>query len=210
MKLHMFSPLVVFETEIPGFAEQLKNLYKNHSFDDESGKITGELNGKVLLHKDPKFAIFYRKLNTKVKEYLDIFNFDHSIHDINYVKSWYTVCGPEFNVPAHYHSCSHISYVYYIDVKENDPLVFEFDNQNQWFGDAFFFTFKKDELNASKHAVYPKNESLLIFPGKIKHFTVSERNYKRMCIAGDIILTLKENKLNFESGFLPTKYWNKF
>jgi len=210
MKLHKFSPLTIFETEIPGFSDSLKELYKDHSFDDENGMITGELNGKVLVHQDEKFSSFFKEVKLKVEEYLNLFNFDHNVYDLNFVKSWYTVCGTKFNVPSHYHSCSHVSYVYYIDVKEDDPLIFSLDNPNEWFGDAFFFTFKKDELNAWQHRVQPKNGTLLIFPGKIKHFTASRRDYKRMCLAGDVLLTLKENLLNFESGLLPPKYWSQF
>jgi len=210
MKIHKFSPLVVYESNIPGFKDSLIDLYQEHSFDFSNGMITGELNGKVLVHQDPKFSSFFKELKIKVQEYLNVFNFDHSIYDINFVKSWYTVCGTKFDVPSHYHSCSHISYVYYLDVKENDPLIFNIDNPNEWFGDAFFFTFNKDDLNIKHPEVQPKNESLLFFPGKIKHYTSANRNYVRMCLAGDIILTLKENKLNFESGMLPTKYWSQF
>jgi hypothetical protein len=210
MKLHKFSPLVICETEILGFKDSLINSYQDHSFDYTDGMITGEANGKVLVHQDPKFAPFLKEVKIKVQEYLNIFNFDHNVYDLNFVKSWYTVCDTKFNVPSHYHSCSHISYVYYLDVEENDPLVFSLDNPNEWFGDAFFFTFGKNELNAWQHVVQPKNESLLIFPGKIKHFTQGNRKGTRMCIAGDVLLTLKENLLEFESGLLPTKYWSQF
>ena len=185
MKIHKFAPVTVFETEISGYVDLLKDLYQGHSFDDETGLITGELNGKVLVHKDPAFASFFKEVKTKVKDYLNVFDFQHELYDLNIVKSWYTVCGTQFNVPKHYHSCSHISFVYYIDVKDNDPLLFSIENKNQ-----------------------PKNESLLIFPGNLKHFTSTQRDYKRMSIAGDILLTLKENMLDFESGLLPNKYWS--
>jgi uncharacterized protein (TIGR02466 family) len=208
MKLHKFAPIVVFDTEIEGYSSLLKNLHKSHSFDDETGLITGELNGKVLVHKDPAFASFFKEVKSKVVDYLNVFNFQQELYDLNIVKSWYTVCGTKFNVPKHYHSCSHISFVYYIDVKENDPLIFYIDNMNEWFGDAFYFVKERQDLNGLNYAVQPKNETLLIFPGKLKHFTASQRNYKRMSIAGDVLLTLKEDMLDFESGLLPTKYWS--
>ena len=103
-----------------------------------------------------------------------------------------------------------ISFVYYIDVRENDPLLFSIENKNEWFGDAFYFVNNRHELNGLNYAVQPKNESLLIFPGSLRHFTAAQRNYKRMSIAGDVLLTLKENMLDFESGLLPNKYWNWF
>ena len=158
MKIHQFSPLIVFETEILGYSKKLKELYRDHSFDDETGLITGELNGKVLVHKDPKFSLFFDEIKNKTIEYLNIFNFKNDLYDLNIVKSWYTVCGSQFNVPTHYHSCSHISFVYYIDVREKDPLVFSLDNPNEWFGDAFSFTNNKDTFNGKNYGVQPKNE----------------------------------------------------
>jgi len=210
MNLHKFSPLVVFETEIKGSASLLKALYPSHSFDDETGMITGELNGKVLVHKDPSFAFFFKAVKEKVKEYLGEFQLKEDLFDLNIVKSWYTVCGPRYDVPSHYHSCSHISFVYYIDIKENDPLFFTLNNPNEWFGDAFTFTNSKNEVNSLSYSVQPKKETLLIFPGNVKHYTNTSRNerdYKRMCISGDVVLTLKENMLKYESGLLPNKYW---
>jgi uncharacterized protein (TIGR02466 family) len=208
MKVHKFAPVVVFDTEIKGYASLLKDLHQGHSFDDETGLITGELNGKVLVHKDPAFASFFKEVKSKVVDYLNVFNFQHELYDLNIVKSWYTVCGTRFNVPKHYHSCSHISFVYYIDVREDDPLIFYIDNMNEWFGDAFYFVNERQDLNGLNYAVQPKNETLLIFPGKLKHYTAAQRNYKRMSIAGDVLLTLKEDMLDFESGLLPTKYWS--
>ena len=102
---------------------------------------------------------------------MDLFNFDHTIYDLNFVKSWYTVCDQKYNVPPHHHSCSHISYVYYLQTPKDDPLCFRIDNPNEWFGDAFFFSFKRDEHNSWIHTVQPSDETLLIFPGKIQQFT---------------------------------------
>lgn len=210
MKLHQFSPLIVYETEIPGYRKSLLSYHKDHSFDHKSGLITGELNGKVLVHKDPNFSDFFRQVKSKVLEYLDLFNFDHTLYDLNFVKSWYTVCDKKWNVPPHHHSCSHISYVYYLQTPKDDPLCFRIDNPNEWFGDAFFFSFKRDEHNAWIHTVQPSDETLLIFPGKVQHFTKGPRSSERICIAGDVLLTLKEDMLDYESGLLPHKYWSQF
>ena len=75
MKVHKFAPVTVFETEIPGYKNLLKDLHQGHSFDDETGLITGELNGKVLVHKDPAFSSFFKKVKEKVKDYLNVFDF---------------------------------------------------------------------------------------------------------------------------------------
>ena len=210
MKVHAVAPLVVCETTIPGFRKTLIKYYKDHSFDSQTGLITGELNGKVLVHKDPKFSPFFKQVKNKVEEYMGLFSFDISKCDLNFVKSWYTVCDPKFNVPAHHHSCSHISYVYYLNVENNDPLFFKFDNPNEWFGDSFSFCKERDGVNSLLYKVQPLPETLLIFPGKVTHYTNSSRNSDRMCIAGDIVLTLKEDVLDYESGLLPNTHWKQF
>jgi len=210
MKVHEFSPLVVYETEIPGFKDSLLELHSHHSFNHENGMITGELNGKVLVHQDPNFKSFFHQVKLKVQEYMDFLSFDHTLYELNFVKSWYTVCTSKYNVPPHHHSCSHISYVYYLKTPPNDPLCFRIDNPNEWFGDAFYFAFKRDNYNGWIHTVQPSDESLLIFPGKIQHFTRGPRTSERICIAGDVLLTLKENMLDYESGLLPSKYWSQF
>jgi len=209
-KLHEHSPLIVYETQIEGYKDKLNELYHKHSFDNNSEFITGEANGKVLVHKDPEFTSFFTQVKKKVEDYLDIFLIDKDLFDINFIKSWYTICRDGYSVPMHYHSCSHISYVYYLDVMENDPLVFKSENPNEWFGDVFKFTKGKNQYNSWGYALQPKDETLLIFPGNLKHFTDSRRDYTRKSIAGDIILTLKEQHLNFDSGILPSVYWSQF
>jgi len=210
MNLITFSPLAVGQTKIEGYRENLIEWYKDHSFDYKSGLTTGELNGKVLVHKDERFRSFLENVVEKVKEYLQQFEFQTEMFDYHIIKTWYAVCDSQFDIPFHYHSCSHISFVYYLDVRSGDPLVFQLDNPNEWFGDAFSFTNTSNTLNSWRYGVQPQNEDLLLFPGKIKHGTVTNRNYVRMSIAGDVLLTLKEDKLDYESGFLPSKHWESF
>lgn len=210
MNLLNFSPLIIGQSKIKGFRENLKEWYCDYSFDYKTGLTTGELNGKILVHKDKRFRPFFSSVSKKVEEYLDSFNFNRELFDIHILKTWYALCDNEFDIPFHNHSCSHISFVYYIDVKHDDPLIFEVDNPNEWFGDAFSFVKESNTTNSWRYGVQVQNEDLLIFPGKIKHGTLTDRNYVRMSLAGDIILTLKENILDAESGFIPVKYWETF
>ena len=46
---HQLSPIIVYETEIKGFLPSLYKSFEDGSFDNSTGKITGELNGKVLI-----------------------------------------------------------------------------------------------------------------------------------------------------------------
>jgi hypothetical protein len=210
MNLITFSPLAIGQSKIEGYRENLIEWYKDHSFDYTNGMTTGELNGKVLVHKDERYHSFFEQVVKKTKEYLDQFYFDHTMFDFNITKTWYALCDKQFDIPFHYHSCSHISFVYYLDVQSNDPLIFQVDNPNEWFGDAFSFTKEKTNLNSWRYGVQPQNEDILFFPGKIKHGTITSRDYVRMSIAGDILLTLKENILDYESGMLPTNYWKTY
>jgi hypothetical protein len=210
MNLVSISPLIVGQTKIEGFRENLTEWYQDHSFDYKSGLTTGELNGKVLVHKDERFRPFFEQVIKKIEDYLDEFSFKKELFNLHIIKTWYALCDSQFDIPFHYHSCSHISFVYYLDVKMGDPLVFHLDNPNEWFGDAFSFTNKQSNINSWRYGVQPANEDLLIFPGKIKHGTVTNRDYVRMCLSGDVLLTLKEDNLDYESGFLPTKHWESF
>ena len=113
---HQLSPVIVYETEIKGFLPSLYNSFEDGSFDNSTGKITGELNGKVLIHQDTRLAPFFRELKKSIIKYLEHFNVDKKTFQINFTKTWFTICDPNQTFPMHYHSCSHISWVYYIPV----------------------------------------------------------------------------------------------
>ena len=56
---HQLSPIIVYETEIKGFLPSLYKSFEDGSFDNSTGKITGELNGKVLIHQDTRLCLLY-------------------------------------------------------------------------------------------------------------------------------------------------------
>jgi len=190
----------------------LNILYKGFDdgkFDNSSGKITGELNGKVLVHQDLRLEPFFRAVKKCAVEYMDQFAIDKSTFEVNFVKSWFTICDPGQNFPCHYHSCSHISWVYYLQTP-GDPLVLHKKNPNEWFGDAFKLIKENRFNNGDGYSITPQPEHLIMFPGHLEHYTAPEpREHRRISLAGDIILTLK-HRTDTESGLLPPKYWKSF
>ena len=60
------------------------------------------------------------------------------------------------------------------------------------------------------YAINPKAERLVIFPGSLEHYTTAEpREHRRISLAGDVILTLKD-RTNSESGLLSPQFWKQF
>ena len=206
---HQLSPIIVYETEIKGFLPSLYKSFEDGSFDNSTGKITGELNGKVLIHQDTRLIPFFRELKKSIIQYLEHFNIDKKTFQINFTKTWFTICDPNQTFPMHYHSCSHISWVYYIQTP-GDPIVFHKKNSNEWFGDAFKFSNHYTYTNMEGYAINPKAERLVIFPGSLEHYTTAEpRKHRRISLAGDVILTLKD-RTNSESGLLSPQFWKHF
>ena len=87
-------PLIVYEKKLSGFLPSLYKSFEDGKFDNSTGKITGELNGKVLIHQDTRLAPFFREVKKSVIEYLDHFKIDKKEFQINFVKTWFTICNP--------------------------------------------------------------------------------------------------------------------
>ena len=206
---HQAFPLIIYERKLSGFLPQLYNSFEDGKFDNSTGKITGELNGKVLIHQDTRLKPFFREIKKSVLEYLDHFKIDSKTFQINFTKTWFTICDPNQTFPMHYHSCAHISYVYYIQTP-GDPIVFHKRNPNDIFGDVFKFSTENRYCNTDAYAINPKAEHLVMFPGSLEHYTTAEpRKHRRISLAGDIILTLK-HRTDTESGLLSPQFWQQF
>ena len=154
-KFHQAFPTVIYEGHIPGHLSALYKSFDDGKFDNTTGKVTGELNGKVLIHQDIRLEPFFKEIRKAVREYLDHFKIDKTTYEINFVKTWFTICDPGQHFPVHYHSCSHISYIYYIQTP-GDPLVLHKKNPNEWFGDAFKLIKENGYCNGDGYAIGPK------------------------------------------------------
>mgnify|MGYP001162145965 CR=1 FL=1 len=206
---HQAFPLIVYEKKLSGFLSSLYKSFEDGKFDNSTGKIVGEHHGKVLIHHDKRLRPFFKQVTNSVYEYLDYFKIDKSAFKVNFVKTWFTICDPQQTLPMHYHSCSHISWIYYIQTP-GDPLVLHHKNPNEWFGDAFRFITENRFNNGDGYVINPTTEHLIMFPSSIEHYTSAEdRQHQRISLVGDIILTLKD-RTDSESGLLPSQYWKQF
>ena len=127
---HQAFPTVIYEKHLPGHLSAIYKSFDDGKFDNSTGKVTGELNGKVLLHQDTRLEPFFKEVKSSILEYVDHFNIEDCFN-INFVKSWFTICDPGQSIPMHWHSCSHISYAYYVQTP-GDPLVLHRRNPNEW------------------------------------------------------------------------------
>ena len=208
-KFHQAFPLTIYEKKLTGFLSSLYKSFDDAKFDNSTGRITGELNGKVLVHQDKRLEQFFRALKKSTIEYMDQFSIDKSTFEINFVKTWFTICDPGQCFPCHHHSCSHISWVYYIQTP-GDPLVLHKKNSNELFGDIFNFSQETNFYNTDSYGIKPETEHLVMFPGHLEHYTTPEpREHRRISLAGDIILTLK-HRTDTESGLLSPQFWKQF
>ena len=206
---HHAFPLIVYQRKISGFLPSLYKSFEDGKFDNSTGKITGELNGKVLIHQDTRLTPFFREIKKSVIEYLQYFKVDKKEFEINFVKTWFTICNPGQTFPMHYHSCAHISWVYYIQTP-GDPLVLHKKNSNELFGDIFNFSQETNFYNTDSYGIKPETEHLVMFPGHLEHYTTPEpREHRRISLAGDIVLTLK-HRSDTESGLLSPQFWKQF
>ena len=207
--VHQIFPLSVYDKKISGFLPSLYKSFEDGKFDNSTGKITGELHGKVLIHQDTRLAPFFKEIKKSVIEYLKHFEIDKKGFEINFVKTWFTICDPNQTLPCHYHSCSHISWVYYIQTP-GDSLFLHQKNNNELFGDIFKFSNEQNIYNTDTYGIRPQAEHLIMFPGSLEHYTASEpREHRRISLAGDIVLTLK-NTSDTECGLLSPHFWSQF
>ena len=80
---HQAFPLIIYERKLSGFLSSIYNSFEDGKFDNSTGKITGELNGKVLIHQDTRLAPFFREVKKSVLEYLDHCKIDKNTFQIN-------------------------------------------------------------------------------------------------------------------------------
>ena len=98
---HQAFPLIIYERKISGFLSSLYNSFEDGKFDNSTGKITGELNGKVLIHQDTRLAPFFKEIKKSAVEYLQHFKIDNNTFQINFTKTWFTICDPGQTFPMH-------------------------------------------------------------------------------------------------------------
>ena len=66
-----------------------------------------------------------------------------------------------------------------------------------------------NEINAETFFIHPPEGSVALFPSTLQHATefVNDFDGERIGIVGDVTLTLKEEYLQFSTGYIDPKYW---
>jgi hypothetical protein len=204
----------------------LENAFTHMSEDGYSSESTGN----VDIHLDPAFERFFKFVSNNVKQYIHTMGIDPEIFDYSLVKSWLNIT-KETDNPIHNHADAHISFSYYInipkDVQKNFVMYRPDDTAELYKGFLDFNIDYHTLINSITWRIPPVEGQIIVFPSKLKHSvmpdnhkepiiakdegskTVDDLLERRICIAGDFILTHK-NKTNQYLGLQPIKNWKIF
>jgi uncharacterized protein (TIGR02466 family) len=204
----------------------LENAFKHMSEDGYSSESTGN----VDIHLDPAFEKFFKFVAGNIKQYINTMNVDPEIFDYSLVKSWLNITKESDN-PIHNHADAHISFSYYVNIPKNiqkNFVMYRPDDTADLYKGFLNFNIKEHNVvNSSTWRIPPVEGQIIVFPSKLEHSvmsndqkdpivakdegskTVDDLLERRICIAGDFILTHK-NKTTQYLGLQPIKNWRIF
>ena len=105
--------------------------------------------------------------------------------------SWLTINVNNTKHHSHYHQNAMLSCVLYFNENANDdtlaPIIFENNNLNNIFKQfQFYFEVREPNMYNTELKIFPKTNTLIVFPGWIKHWTEeSNTNEKRYCLGAN-------------------------
>ncbi len=234
--LYGLSPVVIYKSfNVPEEHVKIKSLYhrkfQQYGFDvgmdsrySGVSNSSGESLGKCFLHKDSDYDGFFYFLKDNLNNYFYKLGFNSDLFSFHILKSWYVVITDNNGMDFHTHSCSDLSFCYYVDIPKNSGKINflnqNFNNKNNFFSGLFDYnpnepekTFIKDFTNPhvfKSYAFEPSEGMLLIFPSDLSHSVDwCDESITRYSISGDIKLTLNKNILNFESGLIHPSCWRE-
>jgi hypothetical protein len=227
--LAMF-PTVIYSVQLDNYEEINKLIVDKlpvHGFESYE-LITGEPEGKSLVHCDPDFQKFFEQVTYHAQQYMKIFKVKNELFDYFTTKSWYVIINrADHHIKYHMHSAGHISFSYYAEVPNlSDVLSFRDNNLANCAFDGLFdvkpypdrnLITEITELNCKTYRMETRPGQLILFPSKLFHGTeLHPENVnnvfpgRRLGIAGDINMLLRPEVWNFESGKLNWNHWRKF
>lgn len=189
--------------------------------------------GIVNLHQHKELLPFYTYVATCAKDYVRELGVDPSEWAYHIVKSWWNA-NEKSNIPEHDHSDAHISFVYYLNVpKDSNQLIFlpQHYHPNDLTNGLFQENYADVSpiLNRNKYNSSPAFEALegnlIIFPGRLKHATISMSasqamdpvtrdpnvlKQRRISISGDFLMTFKDPNNRRSLGLQPMSNWIRF
>lgn len=194
---------------------------------------TQDESGIVTLHKFQELSPFYTFVASCAKQYVSKLGVDPNFWAYHLVKSWWNAT-EKSNIPEHDHSDSHLSFVYYLNAPaDSNKLVFLPPHGH--FNDLTSGLFQQNYANES--CIIERNEfnsspayealegNLIIFPGKLRHYTISSKaseeldestndpsalKSRRISISGDFLMTFKDPDNRRSMGLQPMSNWIRF
>jgi hypothetical protein len=127
MIAHSLFPTLICEFEYPKPKDFKKSFLKdiwNHM--DPNG-YSMEYTGHLSIHHEESFYPFFTYITVCVKQYLDRLSVDHSLFDINIVKTWMNITSTR-STPTHTHADAHIAFTYYVHMPDEVRKPIQFYN----------------------------------------------------------------------------------
>lgn len=224
----LFPTLVVEDLNVNN--DEFKELFFNSALNHFTNGYSNEFTGNLNLQTEPNFRPIYEYVSLKAKEYVATLKVNPDTYDFNIVKSWLNCLIHEDN-PVHSHADAHFCFAYYLNVPEDIQKCIRFfqpDHPNDLYVGMLEFNVNDYTMfNSLSWGISPKEGTVLIFPGHLKHHvastadkalvldgeppvtSIADLHKRRICLAGDIVLTLKE-KTNVPLGIQPIKNWRAF
>lgn len=220
-KIHEMFPLIVYQGTIDcheefkkKHLEDLKQYWFN-GYENESP----EYSGKIFVHQQEKYKLFFNDLKNNVNQYMQHLNVDYTKLSYHIIKAW-VGCHLDNETPElkpHYHNESNISFVYYLKTNDtSDKLcIQQKNNQNEISGGLFEIGTKRNiitaynKYNCNYYTITPTEGTVIIFPSNTYHFTqkFTDRKGERVVIPGDIRVTLNNNNFNYHQGSTHPSQW---
>jgi len=227
MMEHALFPTLVCEFQYDQQMEFKQIFYQNiFNHMTESGH-SDESTGHVYLHHDDNFARFFQFATDCVKQYVARLHIDTEVFDFNMIKTWMNITRDR-STPLHNHADAHLSFTYYINIPDSFYKALRFHNHERRFEPfpgsiRFNDPAAWDQFNAYTWDFIPKEGNLFVFPAALRHETignddayiesgaktVEELEQKRICLAGDILLTYKDRAAK-PMGIQPISNWRRF
>jgi uncharacterized protein (TIGR02466 family) len=225
---HTLFPTLIVEDSYKEHDEFKQTFYNNIMKHVSVDGYSEERTGNVTLHHDKELSSLYSFVTDKAKEFVRTLKVDDNKFQFNITKSWTNMTHVVDNA-VHCHSDSHISFTYYVNIPENGSKALRFYSDHPHPNELYlgFLTHNVDEWNLTNSLAWqfsPEQGDLFIFPSRLKHsvnyeFTrgyseppiksIEDVKMKRICIAGDILLTHKELTTN-PLGIQPIENWRHF
>jgi len=220
-------PTTIYVGEVENHSENKKEFMRLYDkFDYEENEISTTVSeGQVnpLIHLEPSMDAMFREIIKHIKVYvLDVLKFK-DMFNYSITKTWISRTRCKDQIQWHIHSCSHVSFVYYLNIPpySHTTKFLNRDNINSLFLGANNYNSidsqnmmkEYNSQNAETFFIHPKEGYVSLFPSRLTHGTEcikTDFNGERLAIVGDCNLILKDEYLLHSMGLIDEKYWKKY